>query len=67
MAMTLRLTDGEHEASEPSQRRRASPCRRRHARPSGELVARGQRRDRVGAAARLVMNWHAGALRRLGE
>jgi hypothetical protein len=32
-----------------------------------EFVARGQHRDRVEAAAELIMTQHADALRRLGE
>jgi hypothetical protein len=32
-----------------------------------EFVSRGQHSDRVNTAARLIMNKHADALRRLGE
>ena len=67
MAVTLRLSDDEHEAL----RRRAEAdgvsmqdAARRAVR---EYVERSDHRDRVGAAARVVMATHADALRRLGE
>jgi hypothetical protein len=52
MAMTLRLTESEQAAARRAVR---------------EFVARGRHRDRVDAAASLIMDRHADALRRLGE
>lgn len=67
MAMTLRLTDDEHEAL----RRRADAdgismqdAARRAVRA---YIERSDHRDRVAAAASSVMASHADALRRLGE
>jgi plasmid stability protein len=67
MAMTLRLTDDEHEAL----RRRADAegismqdAARRAVRA---YIERSDHRDRVAAAASSVMTAHADALRRLGE
>lgn len=67
MAMTLRLTDDEHEAL----RRRAEiegismqDAARRAVRA---YVERSEHQDRVAAAASSVMTAHADALRRLGE
>lgn len=67
MAMTLRLTDDEHEAL----RRRADAegismqdAARRAVRA---YIERSDHRDRVLAAASSVMTAHADALRRLGE
>ena len=67
MAMTLRLTDDEHEAL----RRRADAdgismqdAARRAVRA---YIERSDHRDRVATAASSVMTAHADALRRLGE
>lgn len=67
MAMTLRLTDDEHEAL----RRRAEvegismqDAARRAVRA---YIERSEHRDRVTMAAASVLTAHADALRRLGE
>ena len=65
--MTLRLTDEEHEALrqraslEGISMQEAARCAVR------EYVASRARRDRIDAAAALVMKRHGEALRRLGE
>ncbi len=65
--MTLRLTDEEHEALreraslEGISMQEAARCAVR------EYVASRDRRDRIDAAAALVMKRHGEALRRLGE
>lgn len=67
MAMTLRLTDEEQDAL----RRRAAlegmSMQEAARRAVREYVARAEHRDRVAAAAELIMQRHAAALRRLGE
>ncbi|MEN9645144.1 MAG: hypothetical protein RL238_1813 [Actinomycetota bacterium] len=65
--MTLRLT--EHEQNALRERADAEGISMQEAarRAVREFVARGQHRDRVSAAAGLVMHRHADALRRLGE
>lgn len=67
MAMTLRLTDDEHEAL----RRRAEAdgisMQEAARRAVREFVARSDHRDRVSAAAAQILDVHADALRRLGE
>ena len=67
MAMTLRLTDEEQDAL----RRRAAlegmSMQEAARRAVREYVARAEHRDRVAAAAELVMQCHAVALKRLGE
>ncbi len=67
MAMTLRLTDDEQDAL----RRRAAlegmSMQEAARRAVREYVARAEHRDRVAAAAELVMQRHNVALRRLGE
>ena len=67
MAMTLRLTDEEQDAL----RRRAAldgmSMQEAAKRAVREYVAKAEHRDRVAAAAELVMQRHAVALRRLGE
>ena len=65
--MTLRLTDEEHEALRERasldgiSMQEAARCAVR------EYVASRDRRDRIDAAAALVMKRHGEALRRLGE
>lgn len=67
MAMTLRLTVEEQDAL----RRRAAldgTSMQEAARQAvREYLARADRRDRVAAAAELILERHADALRRLGE
>lgn len=67
MAMTLRLTDDEQDAL----RRRAAlegmSMQEAARRAVREYVARAEHRDRVAAAAELVMQRHNVTLRRLGE
>lgn len=67
MAMTLRLTDDEQAGLR--QRAAAEGISMQEAARTAvrEFVAKGQHRDRVAAAADLVMIRHADALRRLGE
>lgn len=67
MAMTLRLTDEEQEAL----RRRAAldgtSMQEAARRAVREFVVKAEHRDRVAAAADLIMERHDEALRRLGE
>lgn len=67
MAMTLRLTDEEQEALRDRAEAEGISMQEAARRAVREFVARGQHRDRVSAATRLVMDKHADALRRLGE
>ena len=67
MAMTLRLTDNEQAALRERAEAEGISMQDAARRAVREFVARGQHRDRVGAAATLIMDKHADALRRLGE
>ncbi len=67
MAMTLRLTDTEQEALRERAEAEGISMQEAARRAVREFVDRGQHRDRVGAAAKLVAEYHADALRRLGE
>ena len=67
MAMTLRLTDSEQAALRERADAEGISMQDAARRAVREFVARGQHRDRVGAAAVLIMDKHADALRRLGE
>jgi predicted transcriptional regulator len=67
MAMTLRLTDNEQAALRERAEAEGISMQDAARRAVREFVARGQHRDRVGAAATLIMKRHADALRRLGE
>ena len=67
MAMTLRLTKDEQEALRERAEAEGISMQEAARRAVREFVVRGQHRDRVGAAAALVMDRHADALRRLGE
>jgi predicted transcriptional regulator len=67
MAMTLRLTDNEQAALRERADAEGISMQEAARRAVREFVARGQHRDRVSAAAALVMDVHADALRRLGE
>jgi len=65
--MTLRLTDNEQAALRERARAEGISMQDAARRAVREFVVRGQHRDRVGAAATLIMDKHADALRRLGE
>lgn len=67
MAMTLRLTDSEQDALRERAEAEGISMQGAARRAVREFVVRGQHRDRVGAAATLIMDRHAEALRRLGE
>ena len=67
MAMTLRLTDTEQEALRERADAEGISMQEAARRAVREFVTRGEHRDRVGHAARLVMEAHDDALRRLGE
>ncbi|MCY3924315.1 MAG: hypothetical protein OXG52_02195 [bacterium] len=65
--MTLRLTDEERLALRERAALDGVSMQEAARRAVREFVARRDHRDRVGAAAELVMHRHAEALRRLGE
>ena len=67
MAMTLRLTDTEQAALRERADAEGISMQEAARRAVREFVSRGQHTDRVSYAARLIMNKHADALRRLGE
>ena len=67
MAMTLRLTDTEQEALRERAEAEGISMQEAARRAVREFVTRGEHRDRVGHAARLIMDTHSDALRRLGE
>ena len=67
MAMTLRLTDNEQAALRERADLEGISMQEAARRAVREFVSRGQHSDRVNTAARLIMNKHADALRRLGE
>ena len=67
MAMTLRLTADEHTALQERAAAEGISMQEAARRAVRDYVLRGQRRERVSAAARRVMEAHADALRRLGE
>ena len=67
MAMTLRLTDEEQAALRERAEAEGISMQEAARRAVREFVVRGQHRDRVGDAAKRVMDRHADALRRLGE
>ena len=67
MAMTLRLTDTEQAALRERADAEGISMQEAARRAVREFVNRGQHSDRVNVAARLIMNKHADALRRLGE
>ncbi|CAB4364822.1 unannotated protein [freshwater metagenome] len=67
MAMTLRLTDTEQAALRERAEAEGISMQEAARRAVREFVSRGQHRDRVNTAARLILNTHADALRRLGE
>ena len=65
--MTLRLTDEEHEALRERASLEGISMQEAARRAVRQYVASRDRRDRIDAAAALVMNRHGEALRRLGE
>lgn len=65
--MTLRLTEDEQAALRERADAEGISMQDAARRAVREFVARGQHRDRVHAAAALVMSEHADAIRRLGE
>ncbi len=65
--MTLRLTDDEQAALRERAEAEGISMQDAARRAVREFVTRGQHRDRVGAAAILIMDKHADTLRRLGE
>ena len=65
--MTLRLTETEQQALRARAEAEGISMQEAARRAVREFVARGQHRDRVTAAAELIMETHADALRRLGE
>jgi plasmid stability protein len=67
MAMTLRLSDSEQEALRARAASEGMSMQEAARRAVREFVERGEHRDRLEAAADLVMDRHADALRRLGE
>ena len=67
MAMTLRLTNTEHEALRARAEADGISMQEAARRAVREFVARSDHRDRVGRAAHLIMDTHSDALRRLGE
>jgi len=67
MAMTLRLTDSEQKALRERAEAEGISMQEAARRAIREFVARGHHRDRVSAAASIVITKHADALRRLGE
>ncbi len=67
MAMTLRLTDDEHQALKTRADAEGISMQEAARRAVREFVARSGHRDRVARAADLIMDTHRDALRRLGE
>lgn len=67
MAMTLRLTDAEQQALRERAEAEGISMQDAARRAVREYVERNEHRDRVAAAATVVMSRHADALRRLGE
>ncbi len=65
--MTLRLTETEQRALKERADAEGISMQEAARRAVREFVARGEHRDRVDHAARLVIDAHADALRRLGE
>lgn len=67
MAMTLRLTDDEHEALKARADAEGISMQEAARRAVREFVAQCDHRDRVAGAAQLIMHSHGDALQRLGE
>ncbi|MEZ5383862.1 MAG: hypothetical protein R2754_18945 [Microthrixaceae bacterium] len=67
MAMTLRLTEAEHEALRLRAESEGVSMQEAARRAVREFVARSDHRDRVERSAELIMDKHGDALSRLGE
>ena len=67
MAMTLRLTEEEQDALRTRAALDGTSMQEAVRRAVREYVARAEHLDRVAAAADVIMQRHADALRRLGE
>ena len=67
MAMTLRLTESEQAALKARADAEGISMQDAARRAVREFVARSDHRDGVANAARLIMDRHSDALRRLGE
>ena len=67
MAMTLRLTDDEQEALKARAKADGISMQEAARQAVREYVSLSGHRDRVGEAARRIMDSHSDALRRLGE
>jgi hypothetical protein len=67
MAMTLRLTEAEQAALRERAEAEGISMQEAARRAVREYVERGRHRDRVGSAAKRVMDAHAEALDRLGR
>ncbi len=67
VAMTLRLTEEEQDALRARAAHDGTSMQEAVRRAVREYVARAEHRDRVAAAAELIAERHADALRRLGE
>ena len=65
--MTLRLTDDEQAALRDRAEAEGISMQEAARRAVREFVASGLHRDRVGAAAKRVMDKHADAINRLGQ
>lgn len=67
MAMTLRLTEEEQDALRERAALEGTSMQEAARRAVREYIAKADHRDRVAAAAELITQRHADALRRLGE
>lgn len=67
MAMTLRLTDDEHEALREIAAAEGSSMQDTVRRAIRVYIARSGHHARVNAAADIILETHADAIRRLGE
>lgn len=67
MAMTLRLTDDEHHALKELAAAEGVSMQDAARRAIRDYVARSEHRERVGAAADLILEVHADAIDRLGR
>ena len=67
MAIELRLTEEEQDALRERAALDGMSMQEAARQAVREYLARADRRDRVGAAAELILERHADALRRLGE
>lgn len=67
MAMTLRLSDEEHDALRERADAEGASMQDVARRAIRDYVTRSEHRDRVGAAASLILDVHADAIDRLGR